>query len=297
MTRKISDPDLDHAERLYAAGKSFDEIATIIGRSSDGVRHALKTRRGVIARPPHHRMAGHNRLEPPPDLLDAYESGESVLAMSKRYGISRTPILRWLREAGLTPRDAREAGLIHMATLTPAERKARAAHAHEAIRGKPQPAEWREAIAKGRERVQYGGRTSPGTDTLCTMLDKAAVPHTREKAVGGYNVDIALDLSPVAVEVLGGNWHGSKEIHARRTPYILNEGWHLLFIWDTQTCKIGMGAFEYLMSYADLASSDPAAGSEYRVIRGDGQLMSSGSPDDKEFPLVPPTKASLNRRT
>lgn len=293
MPPKITTDEIDHAKRLYASGKSFDEVARALGRkSSDGIRKAL-ARAGVESRPAWSN-SGHNRIDPPADLVEIHASGDSVLAVSERFGVSRDVVARWYKDAGLPIRTARDAALIRASRMTEQERRANASAAHATIRSMGRTDEWQKAIAKGRERVEYGGRTSPGTDTLCKLLDQRSIPYIREKAIGRYNVDIALPNSNVAVEVLGGNWHGSKPIHSIRTPYILNSGWDVAFVWDVQRCKIGPGALEQLIAYADLPRRDPSAPCEYRVIRGDGKVIASGCADDDEFPLVPPSVSDLH---
>lgn len=146
--------------------------------------------------------------------------------------------------------------------------------------------------AAGRERM-CSGLPSPGTEYLAAGLTHHEIDFTREKAIGRYNVDIAIGICPIAVEVLGGHWHGYKPIHAERTPYILNEGWSILFVWDQPLLPLGASAFGYLLSYIEFASGNPASPCEYRVIRGDGQLVASGGPDDNDFPLVPPSQRKL----
>lgn len=293
MPRRFTPDEIDYAERLYASGQSFDQVAAALGRkSADGIRHALQ-RRGVEARPAHAVMAGHNRIAPPADLKTVHASGESVLAMSKRYDVARGVVERWLRNAGLPIRSSSEAGVLRMGRMTAAERKQLASASHAARRGQIVSDEVQEKIAATRERIQYGGRTSPGTDVLCAMLHSDDISHVREKAVGRYNVDIALPESSVAVEVLGGNWHGAKPIHARRTPDILNRGWHILFVWDIKRCKVGPGAYNEIVAFAQFASENPSARREYRVIRGDGKLLAVGHADDDEFPLIPPSVSDL----
>lgn len=294
MPRRLTSDEIDYAQRLYASGQSFDEVARALGRkSSDGIRKAL-LRSGVVARPRNHAVVQMRRIDPPADLAERYGRGDSVLQIAAECEVSRNVVTRWLTEASLEVRSSSEASTLRLQRMTPAERSALTEAAHEAIRSSERTNAWQEAIAQGRERVQYGGRTSPGADRLCAHLDASCTPYLREKAVGRYNIDIALTDANIAVEVLGGNWHGSKAIHARRTPYILNAGWDLIFVWDVQACEIGPGALEYILSYAQLPSRNPSSGGEYRVIRGDGQLLATGKADDDEFPLIPPPKATLN---
>lgn len=291
MPRRMSPGELDDAARLYASGQSFQQVATRLGHNADAIGRALR-RRGVEARPRGGRPA-YNRLPAPSDLHQRFADVGTVLALSRHYEVDRGAVSRWLTEAGLEVPSASQAATTQRARLTPEERSARAAAAHATVRGSTKSAEVKARVALGRERVQYGGRTSPGCDYLSTGLGRRGVPHVREKAVGPYNVDIALPDARIAVEVLGGNWHGSKPIHAQRTPYILNQGWSLLFVWNTKRCQVGPGALDYLIAYGEAARLDPPSRSEYRVIGGNGQLVAAGGPDDEDFPLVPPSISDL----
>lgn len=294
MPRPAPDPaKIDHAAELYASGKTFSEAAAEVGLNSETVRLALR-RRGVEARPRSERP-GSRRIDPPDQkFVNRYLGGESENALASSYGVSRTAMQRWLREAGVERRGVEESQALQRATLTPEERRRKVAAAHDAVRGRPQTEEFRQRVAAGRERVGYGGRSSPGTEVLSELLTERGVEHVREKAVGRYNVDLAFSGVPIAVEVLGGNWHGSKPIHARRTPYILDRGWVLVFVWDLKRCKIGPAAADYLITLAEEARRDPSLVGQYRVIRGDGELVAGGSVDDDEFPLVPPSVRGLN---
>lgn len=293
MPRPAPDPaKLDHAAELYAAGKSFKEAATEVGLHPESVRIFLK-RRGIEARPRASRPA-HNRIDPPDsDFIDQYISGVSEKELAASYGVSRPVMSRWLGEAGVKRRSIKEANALRMASLSDDQRQRIVMAAHAAVRGKRQTERHREKIALARERVGYGGQTSPGTDRLANLLTERSLEHVREKAVGRYNVDIALSAYPVAVEVLGGNWHAAKPIHAKRTPYILDRGWHLLFVWNTKRCEIGAKAADYIVAFAEETRINPPSIGQYRVIRGDGQLIAAGQADDEDFTLVPPPVTDL----
>jgi very-short-patch-repair endonuclease len=235
------------------------------------------------------------KLPVPDDLVDLYvRTGWSEKRLSEFYDVSRTTVKRWLVEAGVKRRGIKAASNLHLSTLTPEQRAAKVAAAHDAVRGSRRPDEHVERVARARELVGYGGRTSPGTERLCAELARRGIEHRRETAVGRYNVDVTLRACPVAVEVLGGNWHGAKPIHAVRTPSILNRGWHLVFVWDTRRQPLGVAAVDQVVALAEKASVDPAAVREYWVVRGDGKLVASGRADDDEFPLVPPPVGRLD---
>ncbi len=293
MPRIIDPAKINHAAELYASGKTFKECAAELSMDPESLRVALR-RRGIEARP---RTGGHNRIPAPEGIADAYRAGESVKALAAAHGVARAVVRRWLIEAGEGPRGRSEAMNVRQGRMSPAERSNLARAAHDAVRGVEQSEEHRRRIALSRELSGYGGPTSAGTDWLCRELAHLGIEHIREKAVGRYNLDIALSASSVAVEVLGGNWHRAKPVHTVRTPYILNAGWHVVFVWDTKRCKISTGALDYIITFAEKARLDPTATREYRVIRGDGEFVAAGSAEDDEFPLIPASVRNLRRRT
>lgn len=295
MPRKFTPAEIDHALELRSAGKSFAQIARELGRSDGGVvRQAFKFR--GIETAANHSYSPPNKKPPPGDLAQRYAAGESVLAMANRYGVARNVVTRWLDDVGLPVRTASEAMKIRMAKLSPPERSALAEAAHAAVRGSTRTDAACQRVALTKERVQYGGTPSPGESALCKWLSEQSIEHERQRAVGRYNIDVVIPAANIAVEILGGNWHASKPIHAIRTPYLLSQGWHVLFIWDQRRFPLGRGAYDYLVTYAKETSGNPTAMRQYRVIRGDGQLLHSGSADDDQFPVVAPTVSTLYRR-
>jgi very-short-patch-repair endonuclease len=181
-----------------------------------------------------------------------------------------------------------------MGATAPAERRRLASAAHDAVRGIPKTEEQLLRAASARERAGWNQRTSANEKVLDAWLRAQGVFPIREKAVGIYNVDFAIET--VAVEVLGGSWHACKPAHARRTPYILNQGWALLFVWSFKRAPLCAEAGEYLISYLEETRRNPSLRGQYRVIRGDGQVAASGGSDDDEFALVPPSVCGFSGR-
>jgi len=293
VTRHLTTADLDDLADAYAAGKSFAQVAAEVGRNPDAVRLALR-RHGVEARPPATERPETRSVVPDDVVRMHIEGGLSVQEIACHLGVSRGPIVRKIKELGATPRGRSESMTVRMSRATAEERSELAKAAHDAVRGKGLTPEHSHKIALGKEASGYGGPFSAGNEWLAERLSQRSVEHVREKAVGPYNLDFALTTSPVAVEVLGGNWHGVKPIHAQRTPYILNAGWHIVFVWNVKGCQIGSGALDYIVAFAEESRRNPSSRRQYRVIRGDGQLVSAGCADDEKFPLVPPSVRDLH---
>lgn len=74
------------------------------------------------------------------------------------------------------------------------------------------------AIIAGATFLNNLGRWQIAERQRAAMLRERGVEVTEQLAVGRYNVDVALDESPVAVEVSGGG--GNARRQARRVPRI-----------------------------------------------------------------------------
>lgn len=286
MPAPLDPAKLDHAIQLYLSGQSIPKAAAEAGVGGNTLRRAIATR-GIPA--PDARFA----TLPADEVVSAYMAGTSEYALAQQYGVSRNVIARRLAEAGIQRRSHSKAGQVRAAQMSPEQRAAQAAAAHDAVRGTKQSLETLERRAMLRE--QRGGYDSEGERQLAEWLAQRGLSPLPQKAIGKYNVDIA--VSPIAVEVLGGGWHLEKRHHATRTPQILNAGWHLAFVWNHEgDSALTEGAADYVVSFLDEIRREPPTVGQYRVISGDGQLLAAGGCEDDKFPLVPPPRGSKVRR-
>lgn len=284
MAAPLDPRHLDDAISRYLAGEPEPQIIAATGVSRTSL-HRERGRRGIPPR--------RNHVLPVTEIVEAYVRGESECSLSSRYGVSRAVIAKRLDGEGVQRRSHSDAGLMRAAQMTPEQRSAQAAAAHKAVRGVPLTDEHLNAQAAGRERVGRIG--SDGERFLLDQLLQRGLEPIPQKAIGRYNVDFA--LPPVAVEVLGGGWHAAKQGHARRTPDILDAGWHLLFVWNHEgDSAITERAADYVVAFLDEIRREPPTVGQYRVISGSGQLLSAGSADDGQFALVPPPRGSVSSR-
>jgi very-short-patch-repair endonuclease len=282
VPRPLAPAKLDHAIQLYLAGEPVQKIPAATGVSLSCF-HRERIARGIPSR---------KRLNLPTDaIVAAYNAGASEYAIARQYGVSRETIANRLTELGVERRGTSEAGLVRAAQMTPAERKAQAASANRTIRLRNlNPTE------KFRRALTAEARGVPGSDgeeLLRSFLKERGVTAIPQRAVGPHNVDLA--LPPVAVEVLGGGWHSVKTHHAERSPYILDEGWHLVMVWNYEgVSALGPGAADYLVTFAEQVRRNPPATCQYRVITGQGQVLATFGREDNQFPLVPPPRGGLS---
>lgn len=223
------------------------------------------------------------------NLIERYLSGETEQSLSKEWGIGRNVVRRRLIEHGITPRGNSEALTIHMRKLSKTERLAITAKAHAAVRGRKQSVAEMELRAKSRESRKLG--ISVVETLLVGMLEskgiKGIVP---QKAIGIYNVDLAIEPYRIAVEVFGGHWHSyGRHAHrdAIRIPYLLNRNWHVIIVWvHAKNHPLTVDAANYIISYIQSISRNKPTACEYRMIWGNGQLMTTPSLQIDNLPLI-----------
>lgn len=171
------------------------------------------------------------RVDIPDWVIPCYqEDQESLLSLARRTGLGRPTLWRHLKRNGIPIRDSSEANRIRMARLSPEERKALATPANSAIRGRKVSFEELAKRAKTLEQTRV--HASPNEVMLEQLLKKEGGSPTLQRAVGGYNIDLA--LGPLAVEVMGGGWHGygrHRSRSNRRTRTLLKEGWVVVAVW------------------------------------------------------------------
>jgi hypothetical protein len=281
VSRPLDPAKLDQAVELYLSGEPLEKIQTSCGVSPTRL-HRERGIRGIPAR---------KVLELPAEaIVSAYLAGASEFGLSQQYGVSRGPITRILTEAGVERRGMSEAGTVRAAQQTPEQRKAQVTDANRAARMRRigEIEKFRRALTVERE----GRPGSAGEIALRRMLWERGEDPTVERAIGPYNFDLA--VLPVAMEVLGGGFHGVKERHAERTPYILDAGWHLVMVWNYEgRSALGPGAADYLVAFLEETRRNPPATCQYRVITGQGELLTARGREDDEFPLVKPPRGRL----
>lgn len=275
---------------LYLSGASLKEIREVVGVCNTTIYRALK-RNGI--------KPIHRGIPMPEGVREAYEGGESVLSIAKRLGVERLVVGRWFRENGIKSRGWSEAGKVRASKMTPDERAAQAVAAHAAARNRIVPIEEKVARANARERLAAEGRKkmSATEARLLSALQIVGISATREKAIGGYNVDFAID-GILAVEVLGGSWHGVKDRRikeAARANYILDNGWSIVFVWDITKFRMDESSCaKKILSILNELRRNPPSHGEYWVIGGYGQVASFGSDDLDETTLIVPNKSSFD---
>jgi very-short-patch-repair endonuclease len=211
------------------------------------------------------------------DLCRLYQSGFLESDLAKRFNVAYQAIHSWLVKRDVPLRSLSEGHRIAAARASKEERARRSKAAHDAVRGKRQTLEHREKIALTREDRQIS--ISPIEMTCARALRRAGFDCTPQKAIGPYNVDIAINEPPVAVEIFGGGWHGSGRHAARfkkRIKYILDRGWSIVIVWADRDRPYGRGATKYIVSLAEKIRRGETVGRQEQMIWGNGHPSTAG---------------------
>jgi very-short-patch-repair endonuclease len=128
------------------------------------------------------------------------------------------------------------------------------------------------AFAKEKIRSQIGN----GEIEMLQFLVQRGLKCIPQKAIGPYNVDIAIAEPPIAVEIYFGNWHRtgpSARRFPKRVKYIFSKGWYLIVVWINVSCPISAGAADYIFALAEKLRRGESPGGQYKMISGNGSLV------------------------
>lgn len=196
-------------------------------------------------------------------LRRAHERGESVLALSRRFDIARVAIVDRINAAGGSVRNRSEGMRLRMQQATPEERKHLAASAHAARRGQTDSPNTLVKRAQKKSRLIGHGEIA-----LAGALREAGIRHEPQRAVGKYNLDIAVGNN-IAVEVVTqGNFKPALPRFSQRIEYLREQGWCVIAITFRHDCVDAMiGNLNQIVAFIQRASRSPAMRRKNWVIR------------------------------
>lgn len=221
------------------------------------------------------------------NLIELYNSGESVKQLAHLFGIARSVVCLRLRSHGIMPRGRSESMYLRMARTAPEERARLSDAAHAAVRGHRRTEE--ELCKRAVTRQQSGKFATPIEIRLAEMLEDRGLRTVKQMAVGSYNIDVAITEPPIAVEIFGGNWHAGgrhAERYRKRCDYLLDHGWVPVIIWVVRDYPLQEGAADYLVALVEAVRFDKTAFQQEQVIRGDGQFTTLGCNNLKYRPII-----------
>lgn len=272
--------DINDLKRLYESGLSSIDIAKIYGVNAETIRKRLIENDVTLRnRKTAQALCGvKRRVSFDIDkAIGMYNSNIGVKAIAKEFGISDTVVKDRFIKAGIHIRNRSEGMYARMANTSPEEKLRLSSAAHNAVKGVSRSEEHLCAIANSRER--NGSFISRTEVILREMLEARGFTCQAQKAVGRYNVDVAITEPPISVEVFGGGWHFVGDHAARfrkRTEYILNKGWTQVCVVVGTDYPLEVGAIEYIVSLAQALSLGKPIESREHVIFGNGNTTAIG---------------------
>lgn len=222
------------------------------------------------------------------NLCRLYEAGWHVVDLAKKFSVSRPVIGRQLRERGVTLRSISESHRIAASRASQEERTRRASAAHDAVRGKRQSMEHRCKIAISKETLQ--SHSTRIEQVLASRLRRRGLTVIPQKAIGPYNVDLAITEPPIAVEIFGGHWHAGGRHASRfkkRLNYIINQGWTPVFVWVDKSYPLEVGAIKHIIALVEQIRRGEPVRRQEQMIYGNGNPSTLGESKLYGLPVIP----------
>jgi very-short-patch-repair endonuclease/lambda repressor-like predicted transcriptional regulator len=278
--------DAENVVQLYQSGMSLGQLAQLNGCSMKGVRNCL-TRAGVAIRP-----------KPSPDIVEVvnlYRSGMSENQVAQQMGVSRGCIRNRLIKAGITPRTQSEAEALKWDHMTAEQRLLQTASAHKATRGRVQSEQ--ERIHRAETRYRKQSHISANEQRMADWLRALGLDVEQQFPIYAYNVDLAIQAGPIAVEIHGGGWH-STDIHAglmeRKRKELFGRGWALVEVWIDNRFNVWGAVADQLITLIDELCELPSLGGEHWVILGNRKTPATLRADSDDLAAVFRPRSSEN---
>lgn len=210
------------------------------------------------------------------DLLAQYAAGVSLQQIAQDSGYNRTVLTRRFRERGVEIRSYSDGQRLRWANVPNDQRRDAAARwlgrAWDAARGRRRDIDERSrgaAVRFARQR-NVAAAEIPFRDLLLA----AGFPIVQQRNAGPYNLDLAHNSLPVAVEINRLSVADFvKSGQRERLEYLLDGGWFVLYVMGTghaRTFDVGTIG-EDVVAYLQLACRDPTVRGCYGVLWGHGQ--------------------------
>jgi very-short-patch-repair endonuclease len=271
--------DINDAIRMYEAGESSIEIAKTLGCHAVTIIRKLREAGVAIRKPWESARLFYQAQTDLSDAVRLYAEGEDLKSLCAQFGIGPHRMESALVLAGVHRRTSGQSLRIRYSRMSEAERAVITRQANIAKRGRPASQKALELRAKTYESTLQAASRA---DLILGMwLNQRGIQLTPQKAIGPYNVDIAIHEPAVAVEV-NGYWHYlSHRISSddKRREYILDSGWMMIEVrLDSFTASpwkhLRPTCADKIVSLLDSVRVNVATRGKHWVIGGDGESLS-----------------------
>ena len=143
----------------------------------------------------------------------------------------------------------------------------------------------RRAIARQKRLVQMGA----GEDAALAALEEVGLKIEQQFPVGGYNLDLAIPASRIAVEVQGNSFdRNAPGEAAKRIKYIVDAGWRIIYVIQfgrrEPTWRV---IAEKIHALCKRLRRDKSKLGQYGMILGDGTPSAALSGQLVDVPRIP----------
>lgn len=210
-----------------------------------------------------------------PDIdkfVQMYIDGMSEQALAQLAGVSRMTMRHNLLTAAIIPRNRSQAMYVRMQHTSEAERANLTSAAHSAVRGKQR--DITELIQRALTRQQTLQYATPIEFAFGDMLIQHGLRVIYQRAIERYNIDIAIETPPIAIEIEFNRtlpFVSRPANHHRRSEYLLDLGWNLCYILICKSWPLTVGAADYIVAWTQQLCTNDTIRGQYSVIRGNGK--------------------------
>jgi very-short-patch-repair endonuclease len=293
MARKPIPLDVDDLIRRYEAGESAKHLADERGvyvyyvtrwlrETGVNLRSASESER-LAWRTVRHRAIDGLPVEP---IRRLYIAGVSGKVLADAFDVNRTAINALLRRLGVPIRNRSEGMSTRWETGgESAQRLLGAAWAARSGRAISNAEKAHRAIGRSRNITHVGRHETELTQAILAH----GVSAIQQMAVGPYNVDVALDVDRIAVEIYTSGIQVSTQGGRRplqRVKYLLDEGWTVLHV-NTRRYFDLAPLCEYVVALTEAVRRDEARWRGYGMVRGDGKPAPRRGSQFDQFPHIP----------
>jgi very-short-patch-repair endonuclease len=229
------------------------------------------------------------------DLIRRYNAGASLKQLADELGVSRGGLKSrsgkpWgltgvLAAAGVKLRGQSDAERVKWSQMAPDQRAAQVAHAHATRRGQVDSDATR--IARSLDNYRTLDKMGANELELALALDARGIYSVQQRPMDGYNIDLAIEESRIAVELYCMSWPSSNypgEL-LQRTKHILNQGWVVLFVLGRPFDESYVA--DHVIALMDRVGRDESLRGHYGVIGGNPKRRPRSTAKLDGLPRIP----------
>ena len=262
MVRKIDQTLIDNLIDLINNGFTLKNASKIIGIHNSTAWRKL-SEQGFIIPSVREKKSINMKVD---EIKSMYQNGKSENAIAKHFNVGRSAIRNRLVKIGIIPRTQSEAEKLKWSQMDEEARLNQTKNAHDSVRGKiPDPSSViKRAIT--REKIQYDHLLGFGEIEFREFLKNKRIDFIGQKAVGSYNIDIAIGNIAVELTVDRARFTRTNTRLKKRIKYLFESGYKSIYV-IFDSVEILTECCNYIVSNINRIGALESFGSQYWMIR------------------------------